>query len=101
MVKFTAEGNYLSSFGNGQRIVPVGICIGSNDTVFVRDCRHNRVSMFTSEGDFLHHCAELKRGSFPDVFSIVSMFNPLSGLAVDEAGYLFVCDVNHDSVKVY
>ena len=87
---------HLCSFGSersgeGQLRCPVSICIDFTDTVFVGDGDNSRVSVFTSEGVFLCHCANVKKGT--------NVSPP--GLSVDNTGHLYVCDSNDGCVHVY
>ena len=58
VVKFTSEGQYLTSIGSGGKKRdyfddPLGICIDSNDIIYVTDTDKHRITMFTTEGEFL------------------------------------------------
>ena len=86
VVKFTPKGEHLATFGSKgeqphQFGVACGICIDSNDIMYVTDDKKGRVVMFTTGGEFLgiFECAEKPN------------FSP-TGIAVDNAGNLYVCD---------
>ena len=55
---FISDGGYLRQFGkwgsgSGELNAPVSICVDSDDLVYVVELRNNRISVFTSEGEFL------------------------------------------------
>ena len=55
---FTAEGKFLKMFGkrgHGRRELdrPDGVAIDTDDMVYVTEGGNCRVSVFTSEGDFI------------------------------------------------
>ena len=86
VVKFTPKGEHLATFGNKgeqprQFGVACGICIDSNNIMYVTDDKKGRVVMFTTEGELLgiFECAGKPS------------FSP-TGVAVDNAGNLYVCD---------
>ena len=91
VLKFTQEGQYLTSIGSGgskadQFARPLGICIDSDDIMYVTDTNKHRVMMFTTKGEFL--------GSFGQ-----QDFQP-RGVAVDKTGTLYVCEGNNNKVLV-
>ena len=91
---FTAEGKFLSVFGRGGRGMnpPVGIAIDSNN-VYVVDCQNLRVSIFTSSGQFIESFG--KYGKRP------GEFNCPCGVAVDDSGVLYVCDLSNNCIQVF
>ena len=55
---FTAEGKFLRKFGkkgsgDGELNFPSSVSVGSDNIVYVTEYYNHRVSMFTSEGQFL------------------------------------------------
>lgn len=62
--KFTADGEFITKWGSfgegdGQFIVPYGICVDKNGCVYVADAWNCRVQKFSADGEFL-----LKWGSY-------------------------------------
>ena len=101
-VYVTDTGNHCirskKSFGKhghykGDLDGPYGIAIDSNDMVYVSECGNHRVSVFTSEGQFVTSFG--RKGVGP------GEFNSPRGLAVDENGILYVCDYCNGRVQVF
>lgn len=80
----------ISRYGDaeGQLIWPAGIALDSDDNVFVTDEWMNRVSVFTSAGEFVKCWGTPGAGH--------GEFNRPSGIAMDSDGTLLVSDsLNH------
>jgi peptidylamidoglycolate lyase len=85
VIKFSASGKYLKewgSYGNkpGQFIIPHGIAIDKNYTLYVADRQNNRVQAFDTSGKFL---MELKN----DV-----QVQQVPSIAIDQTDHLFAID---------
>jgi peptidylamidoglycolate lyase len=85
VVKFSSTGKYIKSWciyvnKPGQFIIPHGIAIDQNNTIYVADRQNNRVQLFDSSGKFLK---ELKN----DV-----QVEQLPSIAIDKADQLFAID---------
>ncbi|MQF69882.1 hypothetical protein FIM12_06080 [SAR202 cluster bacterium AD-804-J14_MRT_500m] len=70
--KYYADGSLDFSWGGdgthpGQFKLPHGICIDSQDRIFVADRENNRIQAFDEEGDFLKEWAGLLRPADVDV----------------------------------
>ena len=101
---FSADGVFISSFGSegpqhgqlfqdGPLYLPAGICVDSNDTVYVADFNHP-VSMYTSSGQFIK--------AFGTEGSREGELDGPQGVAVDNTtGVLYVCDPSNNRVVVY
>lgn len=61
--------------------------------VYVSECLNHRISVFTSEGQFVMLFG--KRGSRPGEFEFPY------GLAVDESGVLYVCDNVTNRLQIF
>ena len=73
--------------------MPWGIAIDSSDRVYVSEYLHHRVSVFTSEGQFVTLFGS--EGEGPGQFK-----NP-HGLAVDSSGVVYVCDNGNHRVQLF
>lgn len=82
-----------SGEGRGDLNSPAGIAIDSNDLVYVSEFHNHRISVFTSEGQFVTSFG--REGEGPGEF-----VHP-SGLAVDNIGLIFVCDSGNDRAQVF
>ncbi len=85
VVKFSASGKYLKewgSYGNkpGQFMIPHGITIDRNYTLYVADRQNNRVQAFDTSGRFLR---ELKNDE---------QVQQVPSIAVDRNDHLFAID---------
>ena len=81
VVKYKHDMTNLATIINWQFRDPSGICIDSNDIMYVTDRKEHKVIAFTTEGKYL--------GSFGR--SRTSPLNPC-GVAVDKTGNVYVCD---------
>ncbi len=85
VVKFSSTGKYIKSWGSygknpGQFIIPHGIAIDKNNTIYVADRQNNRVQLFDTSGNFIK---ELKN----DI-----EVQQLPSIAIDKADHLFAVD---------
>ena len=85
VVKFSSTGKYIKAWGTygnkpGEFIIPHGIAIDQNNTIYVADRQNNRVQLFDTSGNFLK---ELKN----DV-----QVEQLPSIAIDKANHLFAID---------
>jgi peptidylamidoglycolate lyase len=72
VVKFSASGHYLFSWGkkgdkSGEFNLPHGITLDDEGNVYVADRQNNRIQVFDSKGRFLK---EWKDGSFGNMYAI-------------------------------
>jgi len=63
--RFSADGEYISSFGSpgrgpGQFVVPHSIRVSQDGRVYVADRENHRVQVFTSDGEFLAEWTDFK-----------------------------------------
>jgi tripartite motif-containing protein 2/3/tripartite motif-containing protein 71 len=79
--------------GRQELYSPVGVAIDTSDMVYVSEGGNHRVSVFTSEGQFVMTFGKWGKG--PGEFE-----HPL-GLAVDSNGVVYVCDIANDRVQVF
>ena len=77
----------------GELSLPYGLAIDSSDRVYVSEYDNHRVSVFTSEGQFVTSFGS--RGEGPGQFACPR------GLAVDSTGVVYVCDYNNSRVQLF
>ena len=63
--RFSADGDYIKSFGSpgrgpGQFVVPHSVRVSQDGRVYVADRENHRVQVFTSEGEFLAEWTDFK-----------------------------------------
>ena len=85
------DEEYLGEFGFGQFIQPVAMAFDSRERLYVTDEHYNRVSVFTSDGDFLHKWGE--PGSGP------GQMNGPSGIAIDDNDNVYVADQHNHRIQ--
>ena len=92
--QFTPEGKHLSSFGTkgsapGQLTFPRDITVDDYDLLYIcEDGPNNRVSVFTTTGEFVHCFGKDQVGS------------PFRS-AFDKCGYLYVSDYRKHDIKIF
>ncbi len=85
VVKFSSSGKYIKAWGGygnkpGEFIIPHGIAIDQNNTLYVADRQNNRVQLFDTSGNFLK---ELKNDR---------KVEQLPSIAIDNSNHLFAID---------
>ena len=85
VVKFSSTGKYIKAWGTygnkpGQFIIPHGIAIDKNNTIYVADRQNNRIQLFDTSGNFIK---ELKNDM---------EVQQLPSIAIDQADHLFAID---------
>ncbi len=85
VVKFSSTGKYIKAWGAygtkpGEFIIPHGIALGKNNTVYVADRQNNRVQSFDSSGKFLQ---EYKNDA---------LVEQIPSIAISNTGKLFAVD---------
>ena len=80
--------------GAGQLQHPRGITIDGNDTVYVADSDNDRISIFTTQGQFL--------GSFSSKGKAghVQLHTP-NGVAISEDCFILVSDYNNSRIQTF
>ena len=89
---FTSEGKYISQFGTFGQSPPIGLII-NNNLLYVAEEYNHRVSIFTTDGQFVNSFGE--KGNKKD------QFNGPYGIALDNEGYVYVCDFWNDRLVMY
>ena len=91
---FTAEGKF-GKYGScdGELSFPSSVSIDSDNIVYVTECDNRRVSMFTSEGQFLRSFGT--KGEGP------GQFNSPRGIAVDRDGLVYVSDTLNNRIQIF
>ena len=94
---FTEDGQYLKHFGQpgkgeGKLSGPKGLYV-SGDYVYITEWRNNRVSVFRTSGEFVHSFG--KKGSGRG-----ELDRPY-GIAIDQDGFVFVCDYVNGHIQVF
>ena len=97
VVVFSADGSYLSEFGghgeeNGRLKSPVGICTTPH-YVYVSEQGNNRISIFHTSGQFVGTLCKAGSGE--------GELNYPCGIAVDQDGFLFICDSKNNRIQIF
>ena len=97
VVVFSPDGSYLSHFGGegeerGRLKSPVGICTTPH-YVYVSEQGNNRISIFHTSGQFV---GTLCKGGAGE-----GELNYPWGIAVDQDGFLFVCDSKNSRIQIF
>ena len=98
--KFTAEGEFLLSWGHfGQRETPDAfwgprdVAVDDSGHVYVADTGNKRIVVFDTEGQFITEFGEVGYGE--------GQFDEPSGLALDSYGNLYVADTWNQRIQVF
>ena len=97
IVVFSPEGDYLSHFGGegeekGRLKSPVGVCTTPH-YVYVSEQGNNRISIFHTSGQFV---GTLCKGGSGE-----AELNYPWGIAVDQDGFLFICDSKNSRIQIF
>jgi len=113
--KFGLDGKFLGKFGSagsadGQFNLPWGMCLDSDDNIFVADWRNDRVQSFTSDGKWLAgfgtpgtggDCYNARvKGGITYSHAPVGQFNRPTGVCVDQDGDIYIADWLNNRVQV-
>jgi hypothetical protein len=77
--------------GNGQFDDPWGVCVDSNDNIYVADKDNHRIQKFDSTGTHLATLGSYGSGN--------GQFNRPRGVAVDSVGNIYVADTNNHRIQ--
>lgn len=91
IVEFTSSGDFVRNFGTGVAIDV--ICADSADNIYAGDYFTNKVFVFSNNGTPM--------GSFGSTGTGDGQFNSISGITVDDAGYIFVSDASNNNVQEF
>ena len=94
ITKLTTKGEYITRFGSkgsvpGQLSSPSSLTI-NNNLVYVSEAGNNRVSIFNTDGKFLHFFGQKRREC-----------NEPHGITIDTYGNLYVSDTGNNRIAVY
>ena len=92
VVSLSDQDKSLRSFSSNRLTHSHSICV-ARGLVYVSDWGKNTVSVFSMEGTFVT--------SFGGKGMEVGQFNCPSGLALDDDGFLYVCDLNSNLIQVF
>ena len=98
--KFTPDGNFVAAFGKkgcglGEISRPASIAIDNRDIIHITDLYNNRISMYTTFGEFLgSHGNQSKESGAGD-------FNGPCGITATNDGVLYVTDGWNNRVKIF
>ena len=73
--------------------MPSDISIDTNNLVYVSEYLNHRVSVFTSSGQFVVSFGRCGQGP--------GEFNNYCGLAVDDSGVVYVCDMDNNRLVLF
>ena len=96
----TTEGEFLRSWGQagnglGQFGQPRSIAVDPAGNVYVGDTQFGNIQIFTPNGELLLPIGRLSQQRLPGHYSL------LSGIAIDEKGYLYVLDQYQAKMEVF
>ena len=97
VVVFSPDGTYLTHFGGegeekGKLKSPVGICTTPH-YVYISEQGNNRISIFHTSGQFVGTLCKTGSGE--------GELNYPWGLAVDQDGFLFICDSKNSRIQIF
>jgi tripartite motif-containing protein 2/3/tripartite motif-containing protein 71 len=79
--------------GRGELDGPAVVALDTSDMVYVSEGDNQRVSVFTSDGQFVMAFGRMGEGP--------GEFKEPRGLAVDNSGVVYVCDIDNNRVQVF
>jgi len=99
----TIAGTGVAGFLNGPSLSaefngPTGIAIGSDGTLYVADTNNHRIRVISTTGDVTTYSGT-GEGSFTDGVGTAARFYSPMGLAIDNAGILYVADRDNHRVR--
>ena len=95
---FSEDGQYLRHFsqredqGEGELSGPAGLCV-RGDYVYVAEYWNHCVSVFRTSGEFVHSFGKYGYGRG-------ELRSPY-GIAIDQDGFVFVCDSENNYIQVF
>ena len=97
VIVFSEDGQYLRHFGQkgqgkGEFNEPNGLCV-SGEYVYITEYVSSRVSVFCTSGEFVHSFGKFGSGRGELRFP--------RGIAIDQDGFVFVCDVGNKRIQVF
>ena len=78
--------------GKGELSRPTGLCI-RGEYVYVTESRNHCVSEFHTSGEFVHSFGKFGSGR--------GELNSLRGIAVDQDGFVYVCEEGNNRIQVF
>ena len=92
---FTSKGKFLRMFGSrgegdGELNYPIGIALDVQDKVYVSEKNNHSISVFTSKGQFVTSFGSGRPGKLDP-----------RGLAVDNNGVVYVCDLDNYRYQLF
>ena len=97
VVVFSEDGQYLRHFGQkgrgkGELSEPEGLCVSGNH-VYITERGNNRVSVFHTSGQFVYSFGEWGSGRGELKYP--------RGIAIDQDGFVFICDTGNYNIQVF
>jgi len=91
--KFSTDLKFLSKWGNQESIgfklyMPHEMAFGNDGNLIISDRQNHRISVFSKDGVLLKRFGEFGEGANAGI----SQFSEPHGVAVNEAGEIFICD---------
>ena len=97
---FAGESGFSNAVGTAARFnSPLGLCVGSNGTVFVSDSGNHVIRAVTPAGAVSTFAGTPEDWGSDDGPVASAKFNNPVGLALDRAGNLFVADANNHTIR--
>jgi sugar lactone lactonase YvrE len=95
-----ASSGLYGSDGNTARIrVPIGMCVDSSDNIYVADSANHKIKKLSPSGRCQTLAGDGIAGDVCSDSGLSSRFNSPTGICVDAAGIVYVCDKTNDKIK--
>ena len=96
--KISSLGIVTTLDGTGYLSSPTGICIDSDDHLFVADCQLHKLFKISSAGVITTYAGSGEEGSSDGVDSVASFKCPW-GICTDGIGNIYVADANDNKIR--
>lgn len=97
--KITKEGAVTTLAGEGQFNAPVGVAVDKEGNVYVADTYHDRVQLITKDGQVRTLAGAAGPGYADGGALDAALFDTPCGVAVSEAGDIYVADTGNDRLR--
>ena len=94
-----SSGLYGSTGNNARLNTPYGICVDASGNIFVSDNFNHKIKRLSPSGRCQTLAGTGSAGDVVDNNGLLCQFSVPSGIAVDKAGMLYVCDTGNSKIK--